>query len=55
MHFQAQEQEINVLSVRLVVVCLYHNFPVTLSELILHISPVLNSLSRGYVLVNPGV
>lgn len=45
MHFQAQEQEINVLSVRLLVERLYHNFPVSLSELILHLSPVLNSLS----------
>lgn len=35
--------------------CLYQNFPVSLSELIPHLSPVLNPLCGGCVLVNPGV
>lgn len=55
MHLQALEQEINVLPVRLSVGCLYQNFPVSLSELIPHLSPVLNPLCGGRVLVNPGV
>lgn len=55
MHVQALEQQINVLSSRLLTECWYLKLPIRLSELIQHLSPVLNSLCRGCVLVNPGV
>lgn len=52
---QALQREMNVLSVRLFVEGLCLNFLSASVEFILHLSPVLNSLCRGCVLVNPGV